>query len=481
MNTCTHHQNARAAWRCSKCGATLCPACAVTSEVSRTRIERCLHCGGIAQELMVEKEILPYWGMFGEFLKALFSIGGILQILVIGAMIYLTGLVPIIGWIFSLGLYAGYYFLVIARYAVGEVKLPMPLAFSDLWDDILGPFVRFVLATLILWVPAFLYIHGRIGFAQVFSDLGGALADPVLALIVILCMVYFPGAMIIAAVSQSTLSMLNPLIILGIIVRMPKEYLITVVVWGLLMVANAFLKGVVGEFLQAHNTFLISGILYEFAGLFLPLMTAMILGRLVYQNSELLGFAKPRDLLVPEFPNATPQGVEPAGGWDRPKPIEHPEAISLEPETAPSGFATETPGGMPVSSSDPATTSDPAATLETALQAGDNAKALVAFKQLTGVGEVPELVPALELRLANLLERSGQSLAAAHACRRAAEKDMSGPMAAQAIFTAGRLLVEKLGKREQGAAMYRYLVENFPTDPLSERAREMLKRLGGTA
>jgi hypothetical protein len=121
---------------------------------------------------------------------------------------------------------------------------------------------------------------------------------------------------------------------------------------------------------------------------------------------------------------------------------------------------------------------DPARALEKSLQSGDNPGAMVAYQKLQAAGHKPELAPELELRLANILERQGLSLDAAHACRRAADRDLQGPLATRAIFTAARLLVERVGEVEQGKVMYRYLIENYPEDPLAQRAQEMLRRLG---
>ncbi len=97
MHTCTKHMNARAAWRCSKCDSTLCPACAVSDTIQRVQIIRCISCGGVAQQIMTKKVVVPYWGMFGVFLQSIFSLTGLLQIFALAAMVYLTGRIPIVG------------------------------------------------------------------------------------------------------------------------------------------------------------------------------------------------------------------------------------------------------------------------------------------------------------------------------------------------------------------------------------------------
>jgi len=425
--------------------------------VQHVPIVRCVNCGGVAQQIMSEKEIVPYWGMFATFLKALFCPKGLMQVLALGAGIFFLGLMPIVGWAMSLGLYAGYYFLVITHFAYGEENLPVPDDFSDVWDNLVSPFVRFVVATLIIWVPALLYVHHNMGLFFMLKYPNTMFHDPVLVVIVLLSLIYFPGAMITAAVSESTFAMLNPLYVIGMVVRIPGQYLLTVVVWGMMSVANVYLN----TFVAAHlltcpcsvTRMIFMGVVCQSVGLLIPLMTAMVLGRLVYQNRRVLGFGRPRDLLVPEYPSAVPHGTAPEGGWEKPRVVEPVQPISLEPE-------------------------DPAAALRAALQASDIERVSQAYSELIAAGGVPNLDPPLEMRLANILDRSGDSLGAAHACRRAAERDAGGPLAARAIFTAARLLTEKLDDREQGIAMYRYLAENFPQDPLAARAREMLRRLG---
>ena len=126
MNTCSIHQNSRAAWVCSKCGANLCPRCAAEDSLQRGTVTRCLACGGIAQDLMVRREIKPYWAMFDEFLKAIFFKEGLLLLLAMTVVLYLVALIPMVGWIPYAGIYASYYFLIIRRTAYGDVKLPYP-------------------------------------------------------------------------------------------------------------------------------------------------------------------------------------------------------------------------------------------------------------------------------------------------------------------------------------------------------------------
>jgi uncharacterized membrane protein len=232
VTRCTKHYNARAAWRCTKCGADLCPGCAAEDSIHGSKIVRCATCGGVAEVLMIRKEIVPYWGMFGEFLKAIFTMEGLLQFLGLAVVLYLVSWVPLIGGILYGGVWVSYYFLVIHKASTGTTKLPMPADFTDFVDDMVLPLIRFILASLILVIPTYLYVRSQVGFLHLFVNPREALADPVLLLIITLSVVYFPAAIITAAIARSTIAMLNPAVILGIILRIPGHYFLTVLVWA---------------------------------------------------------------------------------------------------------------------------------------------------------------------------------------------------------------------------------------------------------
>lgn len=417
---------------------------------------RCVHCGGVAQPIMKRKTIEPYWVMFPSFLKAIFSLNGLLQIFSVSVVMFLFSLVPLIGGLLAGGVYAGYFFVVIRHTAFGGEDLPEPADFTDVFDSILAPLVRLILATAVLWVPALLYIHHHTGFSTFMSDPGSHIRDPILVVILLLSVLYFPGAIITAAITESTLAMLNPMVILGIALRIPGQYLVTTVAWAFMVAADGFLGGLAARALAPHAIPVVTPLLLHAIGLVIPMLTAFMLGRLIHQNGSTLGFTRQRDLMVPEWAGATPAGRLPVAGFEAAgaaRPV-HPEPIALEPEPE-----------------------NAERSLDALLKAGDNQASLELYRRMKMEGAEPELDPACELRLANLLERAGMSVDAALACRRAAHRDLNGPLATRAIFTAARLLVERVGNREQGIAMYHYLIDNYPEDPMVDRAREMLRRL----
>jgi tetratricopeptide (TPR) repeat protein len=104
-------------------------------------------------------------------------------------------------------------------------------------------------------------------------------------------------------------------------------------------------------------------------------------------------------------------------------------------------------------------------------------KALAAYQRMAQSGLTPDLEPADELKLAMLLDKSGDARGAVLACRRAAKRQPQGPLAPRAIFTAARLLAERMGKPVDAKAMYQYLIQAFPAHELSVQAREKLALL----
>ncbi len=467
MITCSIHPDERAAWLCSGCGKDLCPECVAEQRLMNGTIIRCMHCGGASEPILMRKEVKPYWGLFQVFFLNMFKVDGLFQLFGMGALLAVLGWMASLPSFYSLfasvlymGFFASYYFLVINKTAYGDLTLPQAADFGNFWEVGFSAF-RFIAAISILWVPAMLYILRMYTLREFLQEPDTMLSDPVLIAIVILAVLYCPGAIITTAITSSFWAMLNPFLILGIALRIPGQYFVTVIAWGILNVVNVYFKGPLGWFAAAVPIPFLTAWLVESIGLVLPLMGAFMLGRLLYQNGEILGFTSDRDLMEPVFPGAKPKGAFREQDFERSRGSAAGAAAvaAIELESEPSAPA------------------DPNVRLEAALDGGDNQGVLQAYETLAAAGQAPQLEPRLELRLANLLERDGRSLDAAHACRRAAQADLKGPFATRAIFTTARLLTDKVGDREQGITMYRYLVDNYPDDEMSLRAAEMLRRL----
>ncbi|MBW2703361.1 MAG: serine/threonine protein kinase [Deltaproteobacteria bacterium] len=119
---------------------------------------------------------------------------------------------------------------------------------------------------------------------------------------------------------------------------------------------------------------------------------------------------------------------------------------------------------------------DPVMALREAINKGAPQLTLQAYKRATTGGQLPNLDARLALKLADILERENLALDAARMCRVAAEKDLNGPLAPEAIMRGAEILLGPANKQEPGLAMLRFLMQRFPGHPLAIKA---IKRLRG--
>jgi len=128
----------------------------------------------------------------------------------------------------------------------------------------------------------------------------------------------------------------------------------------------------------------------------------------------------------------------------------------------------------PVSNAPP----DLQARLYAALEAKDEPLALNTFAELRTQGIPPALpTPLHTLHLARTLLQAGYAADAYNCCQQAAQADMDGTYAPQAIFLAGRLMAEKLDRRADGLSLLKQLTLNYPEHPFAEKARALIARL----
>ena len=254
---------------------------------------------------MKPRRIEPYWEMFPRFLGAMFSFDGLLQLVAIGLFIYVVPLLPVIGKVLAFFAYVSYVFRVISHAAAGQEKLPEPEDFLG-WESVFPVIFRFILASAIVWVPAVSYavfVVGPTAFALMDPT---AFLDPVLALLVLFGVAYFPAALIVAAVAESALAVVNPMITVRLIFRIPGQYAVTILVWLALTALGLGMEFAVRLLVPIP---IVGGILQEIVGLLGPVAVAFVFGRLVYQNGHHFGVYRIGELVEPEWPEAKPAGT----------------------------------------------------------------------------------------------------------------------------------------------------------------------------
>lgn len=441
---CSSHPQERAAWRCTACARALCPDCAgskIIQPLASTRnaeVIICLACNNLSLPIMKPRELTPWWIAVVPFTRHLFTGAGLTQLLAVSILIsFFTLFRPILGFLVMVS----YVFQVIRSASNGSEKLPEPADFEG-WSDLILPVFRLGAALSLIWAPALFYIVYGIGLRELWDD-PTLINDPMLYAILAFGSLYVPAAIIAAAVAQSVLAVINPLITIRMIARIPGQYALTFLVSVVLLFAHAVTSA--GFELVFSYIPLVGFLFAGFCQMFIPVIGGFILGRLIFQNADHFGVFGLHEREVPEWPGARPSGS--AEGAPLPvgarAPIEVPELDVLEES----------------------------------LRRGDDRRALEAFREKSAGGAYPLLEPRWELRMATILERAGDAKEAARACERAAKNDLHGPLAPRAIFTAARILVERAGEPVEGVKLYEYLIAHYPNDDFAMRAQDALRKI----
>ena len=529
--SCSTHTKARAAWRCRGCSRALCELCVAERHLpgglSRQAATICVHCSGFAEREMIKKRVAPYWEKLGDFGRAMVSTEGATQLIGVAVVRYLVELLPGIGGLLSSFVFVSYYFRVISGAAAGGERLPEPSDFLGP-SSILGPVLRFTVASAMIWVPALLYTLLVIGPGVVLSDPAVLIRDPVVSLLLLAGVLYTPAAIITAAIAESVVAVLNPMITIRMILRVPMQYIGVVGIWLGLSVLDLVLNALLNRLGAVLYVPIVTAVVLHILKLPLPIFSAMIMGRLIYQNGDHFGVVLQGDQLEPLVPGAVPKGqlkAEP-GVEDRPAqvaveappvalplvhgaptpssvddldslelelPDDEPAPDSLElslPEDAlPAASGPDQASGLDVGPTEgqpvpagpvPSEPSDSRARrLSAFLARGAKADAVDLFMSEVRGRTYPALGARDELRLSSALEQAGLYDEAARACQRAAKQDLGGPLAPRAIFGVARLMEERLQRLDQALAMYRYLVQHYPADGLAANAEARIKALVG--
>lgn len=328
MARCAIHPAALAGWGCSSCGRDLCPDCVSPHKVKGETLAICTQCGGFAPVLMRQRRLAPYWEVLPSFIRAMSSKDGLLQLIAVGLALYVVRLLPgVAGSILGTFVFVTYYLQVVNHAARGVVVLPTPADFTGI-ETVMQASFRFFVASALLWLPGGVYVLVFIGFGPLFEQGAQALMDPGLFLVVALGLLYIPVAIIAAAVADSTLAMLNPLITVRIILRLPGQYGLTAGVWLGLWVLQVLVMGVVYLLAGVVPIPVVTGVLVETMALVIPVIQAFVLGRFIFQNAPHFGILLQGEDVEPILPGAVPRG-EPVETQAR-RASTIPDAIEIE-------------------------------------------------------------------------------------------------------------------------------------------------------
>lgn len=459
---CTQHPSALAGWSCVGCSARLCPDCVAIKRMVSTELIICLRCQELAKPLTMRRsEKLPFFSVVWRAPLYPLNSAGLIAILafalVMAVLSYGGGLATRIG----VGIYWAYVFSIIRTSSRGSEEVE-PFEFSSLFDDVLMPAFRGVVATTLIWLPAFVYAFSIRDWDSKTSPLSIAL-DPVVWVLVIAGVVYVPMALMIAATGGGVLRMINPLMVFGYIHRLGKDYWLALLPLGAVFMGGLLLEGIGFVVLLLPLPF-VPRVIDQMLGAYAPFVMARVLGLLLYVRGDVLEYGPASDYEEPVLPGAVPRGALPshvaAAGGDASAPSGRRRApIELSSLDSP-GPAQATP--------DPGAAAAEVSRLVAANQL-QQAAALYGALAEPAAGALPA---ADHLAVGRRAAAEGNYPLAVKALKAAASS--ADPVAPNAMVILARLYGERMGQPAEAQQLYQAVLSRFPGTPAAKFAQERL-------
>ncbi|HVG62613.1 MAG TPA: tetratricopeptide repeat protein [Hyalangium sp.] len=471
---CKSHPEAVAGWTCDNCQATLCPDCVTVRRALHAEYLSCGLCQGRVIPILVHRSRVPLAAQLKEAWRYPLTPSGLMVLAGLSVLLAMSRwlaietflLVKFLPTVIGLGLFWGVFFHVIRSTARGERELDAP-DFSDIFADCVSPAVRGFVGMSLLWLPGLLYLlfvkqwdtrkplddlletpsfYVTGGLPQL--DWSQVLWDPVLWLIVLAGAAYLPMVLLFAAVGQNLVRMLNPLAVIGSALRLGRDFTLTMGVLAALTVAMLLVWLVAGGILWLRLPFL-SALVAEFITCFVPIIMARVLGLLLYNRGDALGYGTAADYLEPVLGNTRPRA--------EPPPLrEFPVAVEEAPATA------HTP------------VTETLTALAQAVEAHDASKALALYPELNEPRFLKQVDPAHHLFVGQAATAQGQYELAVKALESAADVAPDGPAASRALVLLARVYAERLQEPERAASIYQYVVHRYPDTDASRFAQARL-------
>jgi len=302
---CKFHYRAFAHFVCTRCRRPLCDLCVSSQPTATGHQAFCKSCGVVAMPVRVTIEAPPEKNFSRELPRALaypFHGKGVL-VLIVAAMIFgaldlltlgLRVILGIFGIIIGMvtnavavgGLFS-YVQNIINATAIGDDEPPDLPGLEDLWGNLL----KLLGVTLASFGPALV-----VAYFAIFQEQPAA-GIALIPAVIFGCF-YFPMAFLAVAINDNVMSC-NPLVVVPSILKVPVEYIVTVVlvggVFGLRWVGDAVSGALVGPSLFTTSMlkmFLLFALraLWAFISIYLLTVTMRILGVLYATKKDRLGW-----------------------------------------------------------------------------------------------------------------------------------------------------------------------------------------------
>ena len=269
---CHYHPGDPAKWHCGECQIHYCSRCMPDAD-TRHRKALCPHCSKAMRYLGAATEAVPFWNRIGAFFRYPFHSDPLIVIAIctLVPLIAPANLIGILIWIvLALALFK-YTYAVINHTAEGHLKPPpVAVAFTGSGFDI-----------VILQLLVFLVMGGLVAAAAM---VGGPLLGMLAIAFVVLAL---PASIMVLAMERSVGAAVNPMNLAQIIARIGTPYFL---LYGYLILLT-LASGVAQDFALNHFPLWFSQPLAGFLNSTFTLILFHMLGYLLFQYQEELGFA----------------------------------------------------------------------------------------------------------------------------------------------------------------------------------------------
>ena len=303
--TCVKHPANPALYICPKCRIHSCDECAKGLATSKKKTVFCPVCANkmmsLADYAQIDaarqaREALTFTQQVKGVFKYPFSEGGVTMLILGGFLFFGLDLLITYGWkmrflmlkasssvgilaLFSAGYLCAYLQKILIASAQGDDHLPGWPDFSDWRDDIIVPFRLAIAAGVASFLPAFGYMT-----FHVVRDTEMSL--PILFPLFALGFLYFPMALLAAAMSNNWFAV-NPLVVLPAITRLNLQYVLTTAVFFGLVLARFLSETLLHAVLPIP---VLPTLLSSLIALYFLIVEVRLLGILYHTNRKRLGW-----------------------------------------------------------------------------------------------------------------------------------------------------------------------------------------------
>ena len=269
---CHYHPGDPAKWHCGECQMHYCRR-GMPDADTRQRRALCPRCSKAMRYLGAATEVVPFWHRLGAFFRYPFHTDPLIVIAIctLVPVVAPANLIGILIWlVLALALFK-YTYAVINHTAEGHLKPPaVSVAFNGSGFDI-----------VVLQLLVFVLMGGLVGAA-------GMVGGPILMLLALAFVVLaLPASIMVLAMERSVGAAVNPMNLAVLISRIGTPYFL---LYGYLILLT-LASGAAQDFAVNHFPFWVAQPLAGFLNSTFTLILFHMLGYLLFQYQEELGFA----------------------------------------------------------------------------------------------------------------------------------------------------------------------------------------------